>query len=262
MAKGESDATRYLKHYIKEKEEIDLYLDDMQIREYTTFKTEEEVKEILGPLVESFLNRLTYKEVDELKNYSGYFFKFINNVMRGKWNYEENGKYTKEKEDDYRNQGDRITKVITKFPELGMDIKTYRGVTIRAFYDYGITSITDLSSIEGKYFYEGGFTSSSLLRNHSFFDRDLDYLERCNIEIEYSIPKECEDGAILLTRELSYSEQQMEFVFNSSSLFKITKVEVDKENNKAYIKAILIPLKLWDPICYSNRHHEEQQPKL
>ena len=38
----------------------------------------------------------------------------------------------------------------------------------------------------------------------------------------------------------------MEYVINSGSLTKIAEVIVDKENNKALIKAILIPKQLWD----------------
>ena len=87
--------------------------------------------------------------------------------------------------------------------------------------------------------------------NISFFDREFDYHNDCNIEIEYIIPQECSDGIPVINENMSYSVSQCEFVINSDSLSRIVDVRVDKEANKAYIKVILIPTKVW------NKRHEK-----
>lgn len=248
--KGTSWTTRYLlKTLGPEKcQELSLYSQDVLKEEFTEFTSEEQINEMLSDIVKEYIEKLSINEIGDLRFYTGYDYRFINNTMRGKWNYEENGLLTSEKKEYYRNLGESIYQIINKFPSLPMNIKSYRGVSIKAFFDYGITSLEDLVYMEGQYIYESGFSSTSLLRNVSYFGReDLGWHDTCNIEIEYSIPSLCKDGAILLTDVLSYSKSQMEYVINSGSLTKITSVDIDKENNTAKLKAILIPKSLWDP---------------
>lgn len=40
---------------------------------------------------------------------------------------------------------------------------------------------------------------------------------------------------------------QIEYVINSGSLSRVLDVTIDKENNRAYLKLLLIPRSLWDP---------------
>lgn len=147
----------------------------------------------------------------------------------------------------YNELGERIYKVINKFPQLNLNIKAYRGVNIKAFWDYGVYTLDDISVLEGQYIYESGFSSTSLLRSNSFFEKQSEWGSHCNVEIEYFIPGISQDGAVLLSDALSFSKAQMEYVINSGSLTKITGVEVDKEKGIARLKAFLIPRALWDP---------------
>ena len=261
MEKGTTWTTRYLmKELAEKKDEIEMYIADVCSREHSTFSTPEEVEETFGTKVDRYSESLTYRDAETLRHYTGYYFRFINNVMRNKWNYYENGLLTEEKKQDYLKIGEAVRRIIHKFPKLDANIKTYRGVSLRAFYDYGITSLEELVHMEGKYMLEDGFSSTSLLRDHSFFEKELGWADYCNIEIEFIIPEESQDGALLLSESLSYAQAQIEYVINCNSLFKITSVQVDKANKRAYIKAVLVPKVLWDPIAVrqldeeTNRH--------
>lgn len=241
--------TRYILRCLGEEKrnELNYFINDSLNEEYLEFIDENQIYDLLSEMVINYIDKLSISELADLRFYTGYDFRNINNTMRGKWNYEENGLLTNEKKDRYKKLGESIYNVINKFPPINLNIKAYRGVSIRAFYDYGINSLDELSAMEGQYIYESGFSSTSLLRSHSFFEKELEWGDWCNIEIEYFIPSTCQDGAILLSDVLSYSKGQMEYVINSGSLSKITAVEIDKENNRAKLKAILIPKKIWDP---------------
>ena len=59
--------------------------------------------------------------------------------------------------------------------------------------------------MKNQYYFDSGFTSTSLLKNKSFFGKNhggTDY----NIEIEYFIPNECSDGIALINDDLSEEE--------------------------------------------------------
>ena len=248
--KGTSWTTRYLINTLgpEKCQELSIYSEDVLKEEFIELTSVDQINELFSDIVKEYIEKLSIKELGDLRFYTGYDYRFINNTMRGKWNYEENGLLTPEKKEYYRKLGESIYQIINKFPPLPMNIKSYRGVNIKAFYDYGITSLDDLIYMENQYIYESGFSSTSLLRNVSYFGReDLGWHDTCNIEIEYSIPSLCQDGAILLSDALSYSKTQMEYVINSGSLAKITSVEIDREKNTARLKALLIPKSLWDP---------------
>lgn len=248
--KGTSWTTRYLlKTLGAEKcQELLMYSEDVLKEEFLEFTSADQINEMLSATVKEYIEKLSISELGDLRFYTGYDYRFINNTMRNKWNYEENGALTPEKKEYYQKRGESIYNVINKFPSLSMNIKSYRGVSIRAFYDYGITSLPDLIYMKGNYLYDSGFSSTSLLRQVSYFGRDdLGWHDSCNIEIEYFIPSLCRDGAILLTDVLSYSKAQMEYVINSSSLTRIIDVTINTANNTAKLKALLIPKSLWHP---------------
>lgn len=250
--KGTNWFTSYIKKSLgpEKNSEISNFILATLSEDYLSFTSEEEVYGYLGDIVKQYIYSLDMEELTDLKYYTGYDFRNINNTMRGKWNYEENGLLTNEKKEMYNKLGEKIYSIINKCPSLNINIKAYRGVNIKAFWDYGIYSIEDLIHMEGQYFYESGFSSTSLLKSQSFFEKPSDWGDRCNVEIEYYIPGTCQDGAILISDALSYSKGQMEYVINSSSLIKITKVTISEDKQKARIKAVLIPRKLWDPIQY------------
>ena len=229
------------------KEEMEFFASDNISEEYFCFETEEQIQEYLSGVSQEFLSNLTYDEVQTLKFYTGTSYKEINAIMRKKWNYEENGLLTPEKEAEYSKTGKDMRGIISKCPPLNMNLKVYRGVSLKQFQDYGIYSLEDLKAMEGKYLYDQGFTSTSLMRDKSLVGVTNFFTGDRNIEIEYLVPSTCQDGALLLGNQSSYYDAESEYLINASNLTKILSVDIDKANNKAYIKAVLIPKMLWDP---------------
>ena len=246
MEKGYSSDTRMIFRFMEPEkiEEIEIFANDMQQEEYHTLNSPEEVEEMFGEISYKFLETNPQSEVQVLKSYTSFIYKEINAIMRNKWNYEENGRLTPEIKKEYQKKGERMINLIRKFPSLNQNIKVYRGTSLRQFRDYGINDLSELPNMVGKYIYDSSFTSTSLMRDKSLLGMKNFFTGERNIEIEYLIPAICQDGAILLD---SYSKEESEFLINASNLSKITKVVVDKENNKAYVQALLIPKMLWDP---------------
>ena len=146
-----------------------------------------------------------------------------------------------------------LSVALMKVPNsLPSNIRTYRGVGISSFKDYNISNIAELENLRGQYYYESGFTSTSLLRDRSFFDRELEWHYSCNIEIEYFIPQECSEGLPLIKSDLSYSKEQSEFLIDKGCLSKIIDVEVSKDGTKAYLKAVVIPRRVWNMTYVKN----------
>lgn len=95
--------------------------------------------------------------------------------------------------------------------------------------------------------YEEGFTSTSLIKEKSFYQRDVYTLTgKPNILIECFIPASSDDGIPLVMDDVSYSKGKCEFVINSSSLFKVIDVSVDELHQTASMKVLLIPEKVWN----------------
>lgn len=226
---------------------IQSYINEALKRNYIIFNSEDEFIVFFKDYLNEFLSNCTNKDIQYLYEYTGYGYKFINNIMRNSWNYEENGYLDDKVRQRWIDCAYEISDVFLKTPDvLPQDIKVYRGVSINSFREYGVSCLDDLKDLVGTYYYDSAFTSTSLLRDRSFFNRELDYHNFCNIEIEYMIPKECNDGIPLINEYMGYSATQCEFVINSGSLSKIVDVRVNEEEKKAYIKAILIPTKIWD----------------
>lgn len=262
MEKGMSEITRYLFRYLEKgkEEELDIYVNDVLNREYLSLDSDEQVREVFGEMAAEFTYGLTHQEALSLRSYTGFSHKEINAIMRNKWTYEQHGLLTEEKRNDYSRIGQEVEKIIFKFPPLERNIKTYRGVTLAQFRDYGIHSLEDLTAMQGKYFYDSGFSSTSLVRKSSLYNTEAFQIGKRNIEIEYLIPEECHDGALLLDDYTSHYKAENEYLINSSSLIRIISVEIDKENNTAYLKAILVPKKIWDPMAV--KHLEEETQKV
>ncbi|MBR6821471.1 MAG: hypothetical protein IKM55_04530 [Bacilli bacterium] len=261
MEKGMSNLTKYLFRYLEpgKEEEMDIYISDVLDRDYLTLESDEQVSEVFGEIAAEFTSNLSYQEALSLRSYTGFSHKEINALLRDKWNYEQHGKLTDERRNEYTEIGQEVEKVVFKFPPLERNIKTYRGVTLAQFRDYGIYSLEDLKAMEGKYFYDGGFTSTSLVRKSSLYNTEAFQIGKRNIEIEYLIPEECRDGALLLDEYTSHYKAENEYIINSGSLIRILSVDIDKENNTAFLRAILVPKKVWDPRAV--RHLEEESKK-
>lgn len=254
MEKGISQLTKYLFSYLEEgkSEELDIYVSDVLDREYLTLENDDEVNEVFGAMASEFTMGLTYKEALSLRSYTGFSHKEINALLRGKWNYEQHGQLTDEKRRDYTATGEDVEKVVFKFPPLERNVKTYRGVTLAQFRDYGIHSLEDLIAMQGKYFYDSGFTSTSLVRKSSLYNTKAFQIGNRNIEIEYLIPEECHDGALLLDDYTSHYKAENEYLINSGSLIRIISVDIDQKNNTAFLRAVLVPKKIWDPMAVRN----------
>ena len=231
----------------EKKEEMGFFVHDVQQQDYIAFQSEEEVIELFDDVARQFITSLTPQELETLKHYTSFTYKEINAIMRNKWNYEENGALTPERKLQYQKIGYEISEILYKCPSLNTNIKVYRGTSLRQFHDYGIRTLQDLKAMEGNYMYETSFTSTSLLRKKSLLGMKNFFTGERNVEIEYLIPASCQDGGVLLGTDTSYYASENEYLINSSSLAKVLSVEVDEKNNKAFVRAILIPKMLWDP---------------
>ena len=178
---------------------------------------------------------------DVFNNYSGFNYRRINASARGKWNYEKHG-HSKERE--------RFDKIATDLREAIDDnqrsignVKVFRGVPLSYFSDYGITSLEELGSLEGKFLLDRGFVSTSLIEEDCYYKKEnelgLDY----NVKIEYLVPEEFEDGVSI--GNISYSPGQNEYLINAWNLASVSSVRMDGENN-AIVTAMLIPKKVYD----------------
>lgn len=215
-------------------------------RTFKEFKSEEELSTFFYKNLLDLYTNTSSNDIDTIRSYSGIAFRDINSILRGTWNYDYNGRLTDERKRECLAISEQISNVINKSSPLESDIKTYRGVSLSSFRDYGITKLEDLTKLVGEYYFDCGFTSTSLLRERSFFNRPLEYHEKCNIEIEYLIPKECEEGLPLITDDLSFSKVQTEFLLNSESLSKIVDVKIDPQNKTAHIVMVYVPQIIWN----------------
>ena len=244
---GNKTVNLILKYIGNEKlSEINDFASEVNKREFIEFSSLEEVKAFFIDYLADFYNNNSIRDIDNIRAYTGIAFRRFNSVLRGIWNYDTNGLLTDEMKNKYLDYADKLSECIERLSTLPTNIKTYRGVSLDSFKDYGISSLEDLKSLENKYYYESGFTSTSLVRDKSFFNRELEYHEFCNIEIEYLIPEEANDGIPLIDDNLSYSKVQNEYLINKGSLSKIIDVKISPDGNLAYIKAVLIPQKMWN----------------
>lgn len=225
---------------------IEDYISKIENREYIMFKSEEEINQFFGDIFDTFYKQSTEEEILILRSYSGDQYRDINAVLRDNWNYERNGLLTEEKKQKNLEYAQNIKEMISRLPILSNNIKVYRGVPLSIFKGYGISSLDDLLFLKGQYFLDSGFTSTSLIRENSFFYKELEWHEACNVEIEYLIPEECSDGFPLVHNEFSYSIKQNEFLLKAGNLSKILDVTVDKNEEKAYVKMAFIPSRIWN----------------
>lgn len=234
LEKGNNSYVEKFLHYIKEEDKVNMeyfYLESLT-REYSSNDSSSLVVE-----------ELSYDDNDLLLNYSGYNYKHINAVLRGTWNYEENGDVSKA--DDYRMLAEHLGQIIIEHPTILSDnIMTYRGVDINCFKQYGIENLEDLKELEGKYMLDKGFISTSIDEDKCFFKKENDIGKNYNIKIEYMIPHEFRDG-IFLENNSSYSPSQQEFLINASNLSRVSSVTIN-DDNTAIVRATFIPKELYD----------------
>lgn len=195
-----------------------------------------------------FLNEnIGISNEDVFKNYSGYNFRNINNLLRGKWNYEENGH--SDRQEEYEKIAFAMREAISNNPTSIGNTKVFRGVTLDYFRDYGVFELSDLARLKNDYLFDKGFVSTSLVREKSFYQKENELGLNYNVGIEYLIPEEFDDGACM--GFMSYNPEQCEYVINTGNLARV--VSVDVQDDSAYIQAMLIPKKIYDDYYIEER---------
>lgn len=248
MVMGESRVSNMILRMIDsdKRKEIDNYINYISSRDFAVMTSIEQVKNIFSESLDEFMSILSEEEFMDLRSYTGYNFRNINAILRGNWTYETNGMLTSENRENYKKLANSIKDIIGKFNMPNMDFMTFRGTTIDAFRQYGISTLTQLKSLEGNFLYEQGFTSTSILEDTCYFNKDLEDGKKYNIEIRYLISSESNDGVLLIDNCTSYSTNQNEFLLDSGSLSKVIDVKVDQNNSIAVLTVVLIPKKIYD----------------
>lgn len=240
--------TDYILRDIGEKKvsELNSFCDEVSNKNFKRFSSFDDALNYFEGSNEYLHQRASYKELEDIKYYSGFSYVNINALLRGTWNYERNGIASDEKKREYLRVAEDISKTISKCAQSTGNIITYRGVNINTFYRFGIQSIKDLPTLVGSYIYDAGFLSTSLVQNESFFARKLDWHEDCNVEIELMLSEECDDAIPLLSTSTSYSPNQVELLINKGSLIKVVGVSLSEDGQKATVRAVHVPRKMWD----------------
>lgn len=253
MVIGESRTTNMILKMLGSdiRNEIDNYVNDVCYREFMVMDNMEQVNQIFGVAIEDFLSNLSEEELLDLRTYTGYNFKNINSILRGNWNYENNGMLTSDKENEFRIMSNSIRNTLNKFQTPEIDFVTFRGTTLDAFRGYGVSELSQLECLKGKFLYDHGFTSTSILEETSYYGKKLDDGRFCNVGIKYLIPAESQDGALITTNDMSYAVSQNEFLLTSGSLAKVVDVTINREENMAMIVVVLVPKKIYD-VNYNN----------
>lgn len=115
--------------------------------------------------------------------------------------------------------------------------------------------------MKDKFIYEEGFTSTSILKDTSYFGKSLETGKNYNVEIKYLISSDSQDGALLMNSNFSYSPNQNEFLINVGSLAKVIDVNVDYENSTASLTVVLVPKKLWNIYEVNNTKEIIEKPR-
>ena len=248
MEIGESRVTNGVLRMLDEdtRNQVDSYINDVCLRDFIIMSSVEQINEVFKESLNTFLESVTYEELMNLRSYTGYNFKNINAILRNNWTYENNGVLNSFVSEKYRKLSMEIGNVINKFVMPDINFITFRGTTIGSFSSYGITELHQLKNLEGKFLYEQGFTSTSILESTSYFNKQLDDGRFCNIGIRYLIPSESDDGILLTSNEISYSMNQNEFLINKGSLSKVIDVKIDEKTNSATLTVLLVPKKIYD----------------
>ena len=252
LNKGESDTVRTLFKFITQerKNDMDEYVLTCLSHGFQRFSSPMEIDmAISGP------GYLTYDEASYIREYSGYNFKHLNQALRGKWNYEDNGDISRM--DRFLNTATKIKKIIEKHPTTGENFVAYRGVNLHYFKDYGIDTIDDLASMEGKFLLDKGFVSTSLLENNCFYKKENELGFDYNIKIEYLIPEDFKDGMYIGTNpNLTYSPMQYEYLINAHNMAKVARVRIG-EDNTATLTAVMVPKHIYDD--YYNKQSKREK---
>ena len=109
-------------------QEINSYVSEVFLNDFCEYQDKEQVLNSFEEKMNAFSHELTDIELMDLRSYTGYNFKNINAILRGNWNYEENGLLNQEVEAKYRSLARNIENITDKFPKLDTNFVVFRGV--------------------------------------------------------------------------------------------------------------------------------------
>lgn len=240
MAIGESNYVNTFLRFISDenKKDMENYFLNSLTKDYTQFSSALEVDAAFASMP-----GFNYDESLYIAEYSGTNFTNINNAVRGRWNYEENGHISQMNR--FKEDADKISSIIEKNPFYAGSFKAYRGVSLDYFKEYGISSLEDLTAMQGKFMFDQGFVSTSLLRDDSFFVKKPNTGVNYNIEIEYLIPEDFGDGVYIGDNpNLSYHADEHEYLINKGNLSRVASVRIDGDT--AHLTMVMIPKSIYD----------------
>ena len=67
---------------------IELYIHDIKKEDFLSFQNEEEIEKFFQENINLFFSLCVFRENSALRSYTGYHFRNINALLRGRWNYE------------------------------------------------------------------------------------------------------------------------------------------------------------------------------
>ncbi len=203
-------------------------------REYLEYKSIGEI---------NFINsNYNEEEKDIFRSYSGYIYQYVNDALNGNWDYSYDGDL------DFKNRcleiGRELNEVLLTSKNFSYDnFKVFRGVPVSFFKEYGIDNLSELINLKNKYLFDYGFTSTSFLKDTSYFKKEVPEGVVRNVLIEYDVPSDFNEGVYLNNDDFSYSVSQNEYLINAESLGYVYDVVLDGES--AILKVKLIPKKVY-----------------
>ena len=232
-----------------EMETVREFIDNAVDRNYKTYDGPTALSEGLHAYKAALADTFTLGDAAKIRGYSGFSeFQLVNQVARGIWIPDILVPKTEKLFSLAKVLNTDIHDTLERAPSLGEDTAVFRGTNLDGFRDYGIHSLDELTKLQNQFYIDRGFLSTSMTRDESFFQKGFDdtYRKPCNIQIRYQVPKEFHKGIALINKELSYSPQQNEYLMDKSLLSYISDVQIDSENDCAYLTATVIPTELYD----------------
>lgn len=236
MSDYESKSVRQLFRFLDDSKvsSIDSFYNDCLAREYGKYSSASEF------ICNIPLMSINSHDNEVFKHYSGYSYFDLNRAIKGTWTYEENGSDTRYKL--YQHLASELQDAINSNNSSIGDVTVFRGVPLKYFREYGISSIEELKGLKDKYLLDKGFVSTSLVEKDSFFGKTNNYGVDYNVLVEYLVPSEFTDGVCLLKN--SHYPGENEYLINAWNLAKV--VDVKTEDNSAVVRALLIPKHVYD----------------
>lgn len=221
------------------------------------FLDEDEINNINEYIMSDDRDYLEYKNIDEIslkndcyseeemntfRSYSGYLYQYVNDALNGNWDYSYDGDL------NFKNRclelGRELNELLLTSKNFSFDnFKVFRGVPVSFFKEYGINNLNELISLKNKYLFDYGFTSTSFLKDTSYFGYEVPEEVVRNVLIEYDVPSDFHEGVYLKNNNLSYSVSQNEYLINAESLGYVYDVVLN--GDVAILRVKLIPKKVY-----------------